>query len=105
MTNYITRGEAIEIIYKLLNSSILNEELENKFEDIANCIEAEETHNIFLWGADREAADLFCAVMDPYHSSKEYRTEENIKRYEDWIKRREELYEKYRIKENAVNLR
>lgn len=105
MTNYITRDEAVETIYKLLNSGILNEELEDKLEDIANCIEAEETHNIFLWGADREAADLFCAVMDPYQSSKEYRTEENIKRYEDWTNHCDELYEKYKIKENAVNLR
>ena len=105
MTNYITRHEAVEAIYELLNSGILNEKLEEKLEDVASCIDAEETHNIFLWGADREAADLFCAVMDPCHSSKEYRTEENIKRYEDWMKHCEELYEKYKIKENAVNLR
>ena len=96
--HYITRHEAVMTIYELINSCILSEELEESLQDIANCIEAEETHNIFLWGADSEATDLFSAVMDPYTSSKEFQTEENIKRYEDWKKHCNELYEKYKIK-------
>ena len=96
--HYITREEAIETLYDLINSNILDEELEESLQDIANCIEAEETHNVFLWGADCEAFDLFVAVMDPYQSSKEFQTEKNIKRYEDWMKHCNELYEKYKIK-------
>lgn len=98
---YITRHEAVLTIYELINSCIISEELEDKLQDIANCIEAEETHNIFLWGADIEAIDLFTAVMNPYQSSKEFRTEENIKRHEDWMEHCNELYEKYRIRSLA----
>ena len=75
--NYITRHEAVMAIYELINSCILSEELADRLQDIANCIEAEETHKIFLWGADSDAADLFTSVMDPYQSSKEFQTEEN----------------------------
>ena len=96
--HYITREEAIETLYDLINSDIIGEDLGEQLQDIANCIEAEETHNIFLWGADSEATDLFSSVMDPYGSSKEFQTEENIKRYEDWKKHCNELYEKYKIK-------
>ncbi len=96
--HYVTREEAIETLYDLINSDILDEDLEEQLQDIANCIEAEETHNIFLWGADYEVFDLFVAKMDPYGSSKEFQTEENIKRYESWMKHCKELYEKYKIK-------
>ena len=95
---YITRHEAVLTIYELINSCIISDELEERLQDIANCIEAEETKNIFLWGAENEAFDLFTAVMNPYNSSKEFQTEENIKRYEDWMKHCNELYEKYRIR-------
>ena len=96
--HYITRHEAVMTIYELINSCIISEELEESLQDIANCIEAEETHNIFLWGADYEVFDLFVAKMDPYGSSKKFQTEENIKQYESWMKHCKELYEKYKIK-------
>ena len=45
----ITRERAISVIYQLINSGVLNEELEDQLQDIANCIE-EEKLGIHAWG-------------------------------------------------------
>lgn len=33
------RKEAVNVIYEIINSDIINEELEDKLNEIANCIE------------------------------------------------------------------
>ena len=81
---YVTRKEAIKIIYDTMNSGILSEELENALQDIANCIE-HENDELFLWGADDEVSDLFAAwrkdLIPP-----------------EWEEHCKSLYEKYKIK-------
>lgn len=94
---YITREEACEALYRLINSGVLDEGLEDALEEIAQCISCEETHKVFLWGADDDANDLFVSVMDPYRSSEEYRTPKNIEAYEEWRQHRKELYDKYKF--------
>lgn len=51
--NNITREEAIETLYDLLNSGILSEEIEDKIQDIADNIE-NERYGLHMWGADEE---------------------------------------------------
>lgn len=46
-----TRMEAVRVLYQLINSGILSDDLETDLQNIANCIEAEEKKEIFLWGA------------------------------------------------------
>lgn len=64
MGNSITRDEALETLYYLLNSGILSEEMEDKLQDIANNIENEK-YGLHLWGADNEEyAVLVTAVRE-----------------------------------------
>lgn len=51
--NAITRKEAIETLYDLINSGILSEEIEGKIQDIADNIENEQ-YGLHMWGADEE---------------------------------------------------
>lgn len=47
----MTREEAVETLYELLESGILNDALEQEVQEIANCIE-EENNGLHIWGAD-----------------------------------------------------
>lgn len=47
---YPTRKKAVETLGKLLDSGILNTEIENEISDIMECIEEEE-EGLFFWGA------------------------------------------------------
>jgi len=96
--SYITRDEAVVVLYELINSCILSEEVNDNLNSIATCIDAEAKKNVFLWGAGEDAEDLFKSVICPYGSSEEFKTAENIERYGAWRKRTEELYDKYKIK-------
>lgn len=42
----ITRSSAVFVLYKIINSGIINEDLENELLEIANCIENDE------WGEE-----------------------------------------------------
>lgn len=87
--NMITRDGAIETLYSLINSDVLSDEIEGQLEDIAKCIQAEDSENdlgLFLWGADDDYVDLYVA-----------RREDLID--DAWNKHQQELFEKYRIKE------
>ena len=56
---YITRGEAVNTINKIINSGIISEELEQELQQIATCINAEDDGR-FLWSAeDDEDTCLF----------------------------------------------
>lgn len=60
MDRFITREEAIETLVNLVNSGILDEELENNLEEIISCIDYERK-GYHAWGADCEFTDLFIA--------------------------------------------
>jgi hypothetical protein len=47
----ITREQAIYAIYEIINSGIIDMELETRLQDIANCIDAE-NYGVHLWGTD-----------------------------------------------------
>ncbi|MCR5835973.1 MAG: hypothetical protein K6G88_05680 [Lachnospiraceae bacterium] len=95
-----TREKAVEILYEIINSGILDEELEVKIQDIASCIAAEDDNGIFIWGAEEnDWIDLYVSKMDPYNSSVPYNTDELKKEYDKWIEHCKSVYEKYKIKE------
>ena len=53
----ITREEAVETLYEIINSGIISDDLESKLQDIANCIEDEDKEHglgIMAWGMNRE---------------------------------------------------
>ena len=57
-----TRIEAARVLYQLINSGILSDDLETDLQNIANCIEAEEKKEVFLWGAkDDDWLELYVA--------------------------------------------
>ena len=43
-----TRIEAARVLYQLINSGILSDDLEQDLQNIAQCIEAEEKKEVFL---------------------------------------------------------
>lgn len=47
-----TRMEAARVLYQLINSGILSDDLETDLQNIAQCIEAEEKKEVFLWGVE-----------------------------------------------------
>lgn len=49
----ITRAEAIETLYDIINSGIISEALEEKLVEIASNIENEK-YGLHMWGADNE---------------------------------------------------
>lgn len=60
----ITRDEAVDTLYSLINSNVLDEELCDSIESIANCISAERD-GLHLWNADdQEVAELYTSVRD-----------------------------------------
>lgn len=82
---YLTREEAVEKIYAVINSGIIKDELEEDLANIANSIENEEK-GLFTWGAEDEVVDLFIAKRSDLITP-------------EWEKHCADLYEKYRIKE------
>lgn len=82
---YITRSEAVEVLYSIINSGILDEELCGNIEEIANIIDHEDEDEISLWGAEDDAVDLFVAKREDLITP-------------EWNKHCEDLYEKYKMK-------
>lgn len=57
MANMITRQEAVDTLYAMINSGILAEEIEDNLREIANIIEDEDKENglgIMAWEMDSE---------------------------------------------------
>ena len=62
--NAITRDEALETLYDLINSGILSEKVAGDIQEIANNIENEK-YGLHLWGADdKEYGVLVTAVRE-----------------------------------------
>ena len=58
----VTRDEAAEAIYEVINSGILDDDLEGRLEDIASCI-LREKDGLHLWGADdKDVVELYTTV-------------------------------------------
>lgn len=81
---YITRQEAVSVLYDLINTGILSGEIEVLLEEMAHCVNAEDD-GLFIWGADEEVDKLYIAVREDLQNDE----------YEKECRR---LYEKYRIK-------
>ena len=84
-----TRAQAIEVLYKLMNCGILDEDLEDRLQDIANCIMAEDKEHdlgIDIWGTeDNDWVDLYVAKREDLITP-------------EWEQHCDAVYEKYRIK-------
>ena len=82
---YITREEAADVLDRIEGSGILDPELEAAVGEMAMVLRFEDEHKLSLWGAGREADDLFTAKRSDLITP-------------EWERHCEELYEKYKIK-------
>ena len=80
----ITRQEAVSVIYAIINSGIISEDLEDALQDIANCIEDEETLQIHSWGMPEDDYMTLHMTM---------RTD--LPEYEEFMKKCEEIHQRY----------
>ena len=53
----IKRMEAVETLYDLINSGVIDDGICDKLQDIALCIESE-LHGLHSWGADDDFSEL-----------------------------------------------
>jgi len=60
MAKIITRDEACVALRAVIDSDILNDDLENALEDIFNCIKSEED-GYHCWGGDIDFFELYIA--------------------------------------------
>lgn len=81
----ITREEAKELMYDLINSGILSDEIETKLQDVANAIEYEQ-YGLHMWGASDE---------DVYTLAVSMRTD--IPEYLDFLKKQQVTEERHRF--------
>ena len=84
-----TRAQAIEVLYKIMNCGILDNDLEDCLQDIVTCIKSEDKENdlgIDIWG-DKEGdwVDLYIAKRQDLITP-------------EWEQHCDAVYEKYRIK-------
>lgn len=82
---YITREEAVDVLERFAGSGILDRELEDKIEEIAQVIRHEDEDDLSLWGAEDDAADLFVSKREDLITP-------------EWEQHCRDLYEKYKIK-------
>lgn len=72
MSNAITRDQAIETLYDLINSGVLSEEICDRLQEIANAVENEK-YGLHLWGADNGEYDVLCTAVREDFNDDEYR--------------------------------
>ena len=77
----ITREQAIYAIYEIINSGIIDMELEARLQDIANCIDAE-NYGVHLWGTGREVDSYERYIFGP-SDFEEAEIMQNIKGLDD----------------------
>ena len=77
----ITREQAIYAIYEIINSGIIDMELENKLQAIASCIDAE-NYGVHLWGEEREVDSYEHYIFGP-SDFEEAEIMQNIKELDD----------------------
>ena len=53
-THMISREEAVEALYDIINSGIISNELEDTLEEIAQCIKDEEDLGIHAWDMPKD---------------------------------------------------
>ena len=82
---YITRQEAVEALLEVVNSGILEDELETKLSETAIILQHEDEDKLSLWGAEDDATDLFIAKRQDLITP-------------EWEKHCNDLYEKYKMK-------
>lgn len=82
---FITKEEARDVLYELIGTGILKEELEDKIEEIHYILSSEIDHGLNLWGADDDVCELFGAIRSDLVT-------------EEYYNKKKELWEKYSIK-------
>lgn len=60
METFITREEAVETLADIIDNDLLNEDIQNKLEEIMICIEYEK-HGYHAWGAGFDLSECFVA--------------------------------------------
>ena len=81
----ITRTDAVNTLYQLINSGILNNKLKNNIQDIITCIEYEKL-NLHLWNTDDTDVGTIATAM---------RTDSP--EYPDFIKKQKEIIQKHQF--------
>ena len=82
----ITRENAIDVLYEIVNSGILSEELEDDIQDIICCIEDEKDLGIHAWGMpDDEYSTLHTALRT------------DLPEYADFKMQQEEILDYYKF--------
>ena len=58
----ITREEAKRLMYDIMNSGIISDEIEEKLQDVANCLEFEQ-YGLHMWGASDNDIETLTTSM------------------------------------------
>lgn len=67
----ITREEAINTLYEVINCGILDKEIEDQLVEIASCVNAER-YGVHLWGAEEDEENYTPYLYGPSdHEEKE----------------------------------
>ena len=88
----ITRQQAVSVIYEVVNSGILSDELEGNLQDVANCIEDEEMLQIHAWG-----------MPDDDHSMLHTAFRTDLPVYDEMMKKCEEIQKRYRFHDETAS--
>ena len=60
----ITREEAVQFLYRVMDSELISEEAELNLQEIANCIDGE-NDSLHLWGVpDKDVQTLYTSVRE-----------------------------------------
>lgn len=87
---YITREQAIEVLYTVGNSQILDRKLGKSLLEIANILQNEITYGLILWGAEDDVTDLFVMKRQGLID-------------DEWVQHCRELNEKYSLEKRIYN--
>ena len=88
----ITREFAIETLYSVINSGIISEDLEEKLQNIANCIEDEMNLSIHAWGMPD---DDYCELHTCYKT--------DLPEYEQRMQNKEEICKRYSFNDKTAS--
>ena len=86
---YMTREEAVDVLYRLADNDILDRKITDAVEEIAMILRHEDEDDLSLWGAEDEATDLFIARREDLITP-------------EWEEHCRELYEKGHLKASVI---
>lgn len=83
----LTRREASSVLYSIINSGIISDELESALCEIESCIMAEENFEIHAWGMPSEDFALLHTAMRTDHPD-----------FDSFVNKQREIVDKYSFK-------